>query len=145
MDKNTTGAPQEYGWRNCECLLNGRKLINATEFGFKRSVEIEKFFGTDGEVSGYGLGNISADGKLVVSGQEYASILDFAIAEGWDLLKAPAMNIIYEMKSPDLPTITFVIPIKFKEESFTGKSGDKRYTFDLPFEVVGPLIKYKAL
>lgn len=142
--KSTTGAPLEYCWRNCDILLGGRKLINALELGFKRTQEVEKFFGNDGEVSGYGVGNISADGKLQVSGQEYAKVLDFAVAQGYDLLKMPAIPLIAELASPDLETITFVIPVKFKEESFSMKSGDKRIAFDLPFEVTGPVVKYKS-
>ena len=136
---------EEYSWRNSKIIFAGRTLINVTEFSYKRGQEVEVFHGNDGEVSGYGVGNISGDGKIVVSGQEYEKIIDFAVAQGYDILKMPALPLIFDEKSPDLPTITHVLSkVKFNEESFDPKNGDKRLLHQLPFKIVGPAVKYKS-
>jgi hypothetical protein len=138
-------AAEEYSWRNTEVYFAGRLLINCEKVSYKRTCESEVFYGNDGEPGGYGRGEIKGEGSLTVSGQEYASLIDFAVAQGYDLLKMPPIPIIIIEKSNDLPTMTHVITQAiFKETGFEGSNKDKRFLHALPFTIVGPVQLAKA-
>lgn len=129
---------EEYSWRNQEILLAGRTLVNCEEFKYERSAETEVFYGTDGEPSGWGQGEIKGEGSLKVSGQEHQHILDFATAQGYDLLKMPPIPIVVVQKSNDLPTVTHVLSaVKFTKTGIDTKNKEKRFLHDLPFVLVG--------
>jgi len=138
-------SAEEYGWSKTDILVAGKLMINVESFSFKRSADVEVFYGNDGEPSGWGVGEIKSEGELEVSGQEYSNILEFAIAQKYDLLKIPPLPIIIVEKSSDLPTIKYTLSqVKFKETGFNGKNKDKRYLHKLPFAIVGPVIISKG-
>lgn len=92
-------AAEEYSWRKTKCYFAGALLVNLEDIEYKRSQDVEVFHGTDGEPSGWGSGEVTGDGKLTVSGQEYQKIMDFAVAQGYDMLKMPPIPIIIVIES----------------------------------------------
>lgn len=133
-------SAEEYSWRNTEVWIAGRLMVNVEEVSYKRTSENEVFYGNDGEPTGWGRGELKGDGSLTVSGQEYAQIIDFAVAYGYDILKMPPLPILIIEKSSDLPTVKHVLTqVIFKESGFEGKNKDKRFTHKLPFDLVGPV------
>jgi|GEM_PF-2156496 hypothetical protein len=133
-------SAEEYSWRNTDVYFGARLLVNVEEVSYKRTSENEVFYGNDGEPSGWGRGELKGDGSITVSGQEYAQILDFAVAQGYDLLKMPPIPLIIVEKSEDLPTIRHILSqVIFKETGFEGKNKDKRFLHKLPFDIVGPV------
>lgn len=135
---------EEYSWAKVDITLMGRLLINVDDFEYKRTQEIEVFHGNGQEPTGWGRGEIKGEGKVTVSGAEYASIIDFAAAYGYDILKLPPFPIIATQKAEDMPTIVHVLTqCVFKEDGFKGKAKDKRFLVDLPFVIVGEVQKVK--
>lgn len=130
---------QEYNWKNTKNILGGRTLVNAEECGYKMKSEIEVYTDNEGQPSAWGEGEVTGEGSLKVSGSEYQNILNFAVAQGYDILKMPPLPLIIIAESPDLPTVTHILSaIKFTEDGFQGKNKDKRFIHDLPFKIVGP-------
>ncbi|HNX58372.1 MAG TPA: hypothetical protein PKK43_04695 [Spirochaetota bacterium] len=133
-------AKEEYSWRNTEVYVAGRLLVNCTKASYKRTTEVEVFTDNDGEPSGWGRGDIKGEGSITVSGQEFAILIDFAIAQGYDLLKMPPIPLLIIEKSDDLPTLKHILSqVVFKEVGWEGASKDKRYEHQLPFSIVGPV------
>ncbi|MCL2154042.1 MAG: hypothetical protein FWH53_00100 [Leptospirales bacterium] len=133
-------SAEEYSWRNTDIYFGGRLLVNVEKINYKRSTDVEVFYGNDGEPSGWGRGEIKGEGSITVSGQEYTNIIDFAVAFGYDLLKMPPIPLIIIEKSDDLATITHTLSqVVFKETGFEGANKDKRFLHTLPFDIVGPI------
>lgn len=130
---------EEYSWKNTEVILGSRTLVNVEEVSYKMSTELEVFTDMEGQPNSWGQGDTKGEGSLKVSKQEWQHIIDFAVAQGYDLLKMPPLPLIIRTKSSDLRTINHVLSgIKFKEDGFSGKNKDKRFLQDLPFVIVGP-------
>lgn len=133
-------SAKEYCWNDTDIYFSGRLLINCEEASYKLSADVEVFYGNDGDPSGWGQGETKGEGSISVSGQEYAKMIDFAAAWGYNMLKQPPMPLIILEKSEDLPTLRHSISqIKFKEIGWDGKNKDKRFIHKLPFIIVGPV------
>lgn len=136
---------EEYSWKNTKAILGGRTLVNCEEINYKMTTELEVFTNMSGDPDSWGQGDTKGDGSLKVSKQEWMHIIDFAVAQGYDILKMPPLPLIIIVESNDLPTVTHVLSaIKFKEDGFSGKNKDKRFIQDMPFAVVGPRQIIKA-
>ena len=82
---------------------------------------------------------------MQVAGSEYAEILKFAAAHGYNLLQMPPIPLIIIEKSGSLPTIKHVLPqVIFSEDSFEAKKGDKKRMVTLPFIIVATPYKIKT-
>ncbi len=136
---------EEYSWKKTKNILGGRTLVNAEESSYKMKTEVEVYTDNEGQPSSWGQGETTGEGSLKVSGQEWMNIIDFAAAQGWDILKMPPLPLIIIVESQDLPTVTHILSaVKFTEDGFQGKNKDKRYIHDLPFKIVGPRQIIKA-
>ncbi|MBA7597182.1 hypothetical protein ES703_04178 [subsurface metagenome] len=131
----------EYPWEDIKIYFDGVPFVDIKSIEYKDAEESEYLFGAGSYPIGLGIGNKTAEGKLVIGRAEFQKLLDLCGGNYW-LLVLPQILIAYAEKAVVNALIEreykalnrdILKNVKIVDRSYTHAQNDKESVVELSF------------
>ena len=130
---------REVSWKNLEVRIGTNILCSLQSFDWKRTKDLELFFGKGDIAQTVVEGNIENTCEIMISERDYVKLLhaapDGQMGEGKSILNIPPVDIMGSYTNPaEGSNLHFVRAegVRFKEEGTTVAQGDKTVIYTIP-------------